>query len=569
MALSAADFRKELKFRASRLEDIVGMLPNGKPVTATVKVDGELEVWEADVPAGVFRMFNRNENQRHVAAIGQEILAALQRAGHQSARGAGELYTVQAGARGRPSTRPASFEQSISQIKTRTKADTPAADQRFLRLALFDLFALDGQPLWGQVDYADRFALLYAIFTDGEHLVRPVIGQTLKPGEHDVIDTLWKKHVLEANFEGLVIRTNGAVKVKPIHTLDLAVIGVQEGTGRHRGRMGALLIAYRDWNGRYVLASKVGTGFTDLERTWWWETLARTASTVKVGTTTVRLVVPQFVVEVEAERFIHRKAPAWHWHERTGRWVRVATQPSAILQKPRFVRRRADKDLSPYDLRLDQVPGWGSDVAQATIPSPATNGATFGKLLGRTRPDLARFASKLRVPAGDFEDLLQETYLKALTAWQKLHQAGRFVAGRGMPEPGKPLVTWLFTIFANQWTSLQRKRAVRAKRATARGARQAAQLAELRARGRELEATQANPKVRVKHRDHWMWVDRRQLELGTREELEHTDNVEIAKQIALDHLHEIPDYYTRLRAMERQATRRRPAKRRRRRKVRT
>ena len=56
--LTAAQFRKELKFRAARLEDVIGVLPDGEPVTATVKVDGELEVWEADVPAGVFVMHN-------------------------------------------------------------------------------------------------------------------------------------------------------------------------------------------------------------------------------------------------------------------------------------------------------------------------------------------------------------------------------------------------------------------------------------------------------------------------------------------------------------------------------
>jgi hypothetical protein len=33
-------------------------------------------------------------------------------------------------------------------------------------------------------------------------------------------------------------------------------------------------------------------------------------------------------------------------------------------------------------------------------------------------------------------------------------------------------------------------------------------------------------------------------------EKEHTDRSEVAKQIALDHLAEIPDYYTRLVAME-------------------
>lgn len=46
---------------------------------------------------------------------------------------------------------------------------------------------------------------------------------------------------------------------------------------------------------------------------------------------------------------------------------------------------------------------------------------------------------------------------------------------------------------------------------------------------------------------------RQQLLLGTQVEMEHTDDPEVAEQIALEHLDEIPDYYTRLKEMERGA----------------
>ena len=47
--------------------------------------------------------------------------------------------------------------------------------------------------------------------------------------------------------------------------------------------------------------------------------------------------------------------------------------------------------------------------------------------------------------------------------------------------------------------------------------------------------------------------DPNQLAIGTKIEMEHTNDREIAKEIAKDHLEEIPDYYTRLNAMEREA----------------
>jgi len=47
--------------------------------------------------------------------------------------------------------------------------------------------------------------------------------------------------------------------------------------------------------------------------------------------------------------------------------------------------------------------------------------------------------------------------------------------------------------------------------------------------------------------------DPEQLKIGVKIEREHTEDPDIALQIAKDHLAEIPDYYTRLVAMEKSA----------------
>jgi len=47
--------------------------------------------------------------------------------------------------------------------------------------------------------------------------------------------------------------------------------------------------------------------------------------------------------------------------------------------------------------------------------------------------------------------------------------------------------------------------------------------------------------------------DAKQLEMGIKVEMEHTTNPIISRKIALDHLVEIPDYYTRLDEMEKAA----------------
>lgn len=48
-------------------------------------------------------------------------------------------------------------------------------------------------------------------------------------------------------------------------------------------------------------------------------------------------------------------------------------------------------------------------------------------------------------------------------------------------------------------------------------------------------------------------VDPKELEMGLEVEKEHTDDPRVAEMIALDHLTEIADYYTRLKAMEDEA----------------
>lgn len=44
-----------------------------------------------------------------------------------------------------------------------------------------------------------------------------------------------------------------------------------------------------------------------------------------------------------------------------------------------------------------------------------------------------------------------------------------------------------------------------------------------------------------------------QIDMGKKVEMEHVKDVKLAREIAMDHLEEIPDYYTRLKNMEKEA----------------
>jgi hypothetical protein len=68
------------------------------------------------------------------------------------------------------------------------------------------------------------------------------------------------KHVVSQGYEGLILRQGDTwLKVKPKDTADVFITGYQGGTGKHKGKMGALLTNY----------GKVGTGFSDVDREWW------------------------------------------------------------------------------------------------------------------------------------------------------------------------------------------------------------------------------------------------------------------------------------------------------------
>ena len=84
----------------------------------------------------------------------------------------------------------------------------------------------------------------------------------------------YAKDQVNAGFEGIMIKDVNApyeckrntfwMKWKPTITVDLEVIGVEEGTGRNIGRLGALVCAGTD-DGKDITVN-VGSGFSDSDR---------------------------------------------------------------------------------------------------------------------------------------------------------------------------------------------------------------------------------------------------------------------------------------------------------------
>jgi len=88
----------------------------------------------------------------------------------------------------------------------------------------------------------------------------------------------YAKDNINAGFEGIMIkemeapyickRSTDWMKWKPTITVDLEVIGVEEGTGRNEGRLGALVCAGDD-DAKFITVN-VGSGFSDTDRDELW-----------------------------------------------------------------------------------------------------------------------------------------------------------------------------------------------------------------------------------------------------------------------------------------------------------
>lgn len=89
----------------------------------------------------------------------------------------------------------------------------------------------------------------------------------------------YAKDQVNAGFEGIMIKDVNApyeckrntfwMKWKPVIDFDLTVIGIEEGTGKNIGRMGALVCEGVD-DGKHITVN-VGSGYTDEERQSYWD----------------------------------------------------------------------------------------------------------------------------------------------------------------------------------------------------------------------------------------------------------------------------------------------------------
>ncbi|MCW2775293.1 MAG: ligase ATP-dependent Dnl1 [Nocardioides sp.] len=136
----------------------------------------------------------------------------------------------------------------------------------------FDLLHLDGDDLL-DVPGADRTAALDRLVPETYRVPRLVTDDPVAAAD-------FAAEALKSGHEGVVVKNLAAsydagrrgsswVKVKPVHTLDLVVLGVEWGSGRRQGWLSNIHLGARDpATGGFVMLGKTFKGMTDEMLAW-------------------------------------------------------------------------------------------------------------------------------------------------------------------------------------------------------------------------------------------------------------------------------------------------------------
>lgn len=151
-------------------------------------------------------------------------------------------------------------------------------DKSSLKLVIFDVFPLE--EFWNgksKESYYERKQMLLEIKEDIELFDEvknvEVVQMCYEGVDHSQI-LKWLDYAEENDWEGIILnldtpyeckRTKNLIKVKKFFSADLKCIGIEEGAGRNKGTLGALICDYKGNN------VNVGTGFSDKDRKQIWQ----------------------------------------------------------------------------------------------------------------------------------------------------------------------------------------------------------------------------------------------------------------------------------------------------------
>ncbi|MCF6524257.1 ATP-dependent DNA ligase [Streptomyces sp. JJ36] len=237
-----------------------------------------------------------------------------------------------------PDGRPRPFQETSGRVGSRL--DVAGAQASLpLTAAFFDLLSLDGRDLL-DLPVRERHAELARMVPEELRVRRMEAADPAAEATRRAARA-FAEEALARGQEGVVLKAldspysagrRGAswLKVKPVHTLDLVVLGAEWGHGRRRGRLSNLHLGARRADGTFAMLGKTFKGLTDALLEWQTGRLRELAVREERWGVLVR---PELVVEV-----------AFDGVQRSSRYPEGVT-----LRFARVVRYREDKPAEQAD----------------------------------------------------------------------------------------------------------------------------------------------------------------------------------------------------------------------------
>lgn len=336
----------------------------GDILYVSVKVDGEYVAYYYNGAGNSFFCNSPTHRVYMGLPVIEDLDEIMKKKGIKSALIGGELFAS--------AHDPLDFEARSRILDFIHYSRNPEFQEDLERIGFkaFDILQINGKE-WTNKLFKKRFDKLCETFPrkGRASMVKSMVVKNSRD-----IEKFYKENVIDRNMEGIVVRTEDVgFKIKPVHTIDVAIIGICEGlygSKLTKDQLATTLIALRNPNGDYQILSAVGGGLTDEARTDLWKKFeiiptkgfsipnrhdGRVFHMVKPG------IVGQIdYLDILSER---RGGPIYqntlHFNEKEHKWEALRPVQFATLISPRFVKDhplRTDKDANNIiDVRVSQI----------------------------------------------------------------------------------------------------------------------------------------------------------------------------------------------------------------------
>lgn len=347
MCQKAIDYKKSVAGRFMLVEGAhISSRIAGEDFCVTRKIDGHLQVLFYENGQVVMLNSRGNRKAESLKCL-DEFTSKMSAAGISSAVVAAELYFPNDG--GRP--RCGDVSSAL--------ADVAKRDQ--LALAVFDIVEIEGEPFVAE-HYKDVYAKISEVFGKGGAQCHPV--EMKKAASVDEVKEIFAEWVTDQGAEGLVVHSETKIvfKVKPRHTIDVAVIGYTL-TDEH---VRSLLLAVMREDGAVQMFGTGGGGLTDAQCVELAQRLAQkhVESQYIIADSrgiAYQLVAPEIVFEISVIELVARgnngkvnTNPLLRFDAEKG-WLMEGMVPGVSGLGITMVQERKDKRPIPEHVRLSQL----------------------------------------------------------------------------------------------------------------------------------------------------------------------------------------------------------------------